>query len=171
MASKQAAADAAYRRNEAQHALVTVLLVAERAGPLDGENRQYLDAAIATVRAEYLTVTAPKSKELPGQLALDGSVVGESDVAGGSAGDIPTVCPKCHRTQTLARGWTTVSHSDRGGPGTGTGQVMCGNCGCVLTVPFDAWLRLSGTLHTTFAASDLPPVKVDRGGRKTRGAG
>lgn len=173
---KQKAADAAYRNAEAQRALVFVLGMAEsypKFVAVDEHEERELRECIATVRAHFLKVSEPpKVKTLAGQIDLvDGSVEGdglEHESPPGLA-HVPTCCPRCDANMMLAWGgnWTPMYKSDD----EDFGKLQCGECAFVVTVTADVWDRVRDLRRRTIGAADRAPEKVDRGGRKTRGAG
>lgn len=184
MASKKAAADEAYRRAEAQRALVVVLEAAEY-GASDGPNSRAADfrAAIDTVREHYLKVSEPKPRAttLKGQLDIDGSVEGEpaqydpTPIQSGPLRGVPSVCPRCGRNNGVIYGcgWTSVKIKlddllDLPMPGEQP-QLQCGACAYVLDVSFEVWEKVRQERQRTIGASD----KVERALKepKTRGAG
>lgn len=174
--TKQQAADEAYHRAEAQRALVFVLGLAEsypKFIAVDEHEERELREHIATVRAHFLTVSEPPKepavKTLAGQIDLvDGSVEGAPSVFedhGARIPGVPDVCPGCG----------VDMHSVYGGSWTPMVSAMyalqCGHCAFVVPVSQRAWQAVRDERRATIGAADRAPEKVDRGGKKTRGAG
>jgi ribosomal protein S27E len=171
MASKKKDADAAYLRDEAQRALVMVLDAAALAyDVLDPD----LEAAMALVRSMFLTVTAPtKSKELPGQLGIDGSIVGAAEKIGKSSFsefmlEIET-CPACGKHMLDGNGgsWTPLRPHPEADH-----ALQCGFCGKTVLASTAQWqqvieLRRRAHAHTDTVKSPVIPEKKSR----SRGAG
>lgn len=171
--TKQQAADEAYRNAEAQRALVIVLAAAE--GTERVIEREQVPAACALVRAHFLTVSEPpKVKTLAGQIDLvDGSVEGAPAVFedfGAHLHGVPDVCPDCGADMHSVYGgsWTPVL----GAPGQHnvTPGLQCGHCAFIVPVSKASWEAVRAERRATIGAADRAPEKVDRGGKKTRGA-
>jgi hypothetical protein len=175
--TKQKAADEAYHRAEAQRALVFVLGLAEsypKFIAVDEHEERELREHIATVRAHFLKVSEPPKepamKTLAGQIDLvDGSVEGAPaafEEHGAHVPGVPDICPDCGVDMHSVYGgsWTPVAN------GTGF-ALQCGHCGFVAVVSQRAWQAVRDERRATIGAADRAPAKVDRGGRKTRGAG
>lgn len=171
--TKQKAADEAYRNAEAQRALVLVLECVERDMQHFHDGQAYMTArrdAVALVRAHFLKVSEPaKTKTLAGQIDLvDGSVEGAPaafEEHGAHVPGVPDTCPDCGVDMHSVYGgsWTPVAN------GTGF-ALQCGHCGFVAVVSQRAWQAVRDERRATIGAADRAPAKVDRGGKKTRGA-
>jgi hypothetical protein len=175
MATKKKDADAAYLRGEAQRALVKVLEAAEAMAHGEyGWTDTSTVAAIDVVRSTFLTVTAPaKSKELPGQLGIDGTIVGASEKIGKSSFSALLVeierCPECKREMLDGNGgsWTPLLPI----PGR-PDALQCGHCGFLVAVTEShlkqvVELRRRAHAHTDTVKSPVIPEKKSR----SRGAG
>lgn len=181
--SKRKEADAAYERQEDQRALVIVLAAASEHEQQYGGNDPRLVEAIERVKRAFLKIEPalppkPEPGQLPGQLAIDGSVVGDSmDDAWGrddfgapmaSAFDVPEFCPKCDAEMLTTWGghWTPMHRvSGEGEPFA----LQCGHCGHVVVVSERQHEAVVAERKRTIGASDKapPPKKAPR----VRGAG
>jgi ribosomal protein S27E len=175
MATKKKDADAAYLRGEAQRALVKVLEAAEAMAHGEyGWTDTSTVAAIDVVRSTFLTVTAPaKSKELPGQLGIDGTIVGAAEKIGKSSFsefmlEIET-CPACGKHMLDGNGgsWTPLRPHPEADH-----ALQCGFCGKTVLASTAQWtqvveLRRRAHAHTDTVKSPVIPEKKSR----ARGAG
>jgi hypothetical protein len=168
MATKQQAADAAYERAEAQRALVMVLACAERT------HEQGIAEAAALLRKHYLKVSEPtKVKTLAGQIDLvDGSVEGAphdpEPVEHGPLRGVPSACPGCGAAMLVVYGgsWTPlIGHASDNRLG-----LQCAFCAWIVSVNEAEWDAVREERRRTIGATDRAPVKVERAGKKTRGA-
>src|SRR6476660_2147958 len=122
--SKRAQADAAFNAQEDQRALVVVVAAAwsyiEIRDELDGEKferRTEIEDACARVQ-RLIKIDTPKPKPepgLPGQIAIDGTVVGEPGSVGAPMAevfDVPKQCEECGENMLLVWGgsWTPAAH-------------------------------------------------------------
>jgi hypothetical protein len=164
MPTKRELADAAYERQEDQRALAMVLDAA--AAPLAISTD--LQAAINRVRARFLTVSpVVKSAELPGQLAIDGSVVGEPRELGApmaEAFDVPKQCPGCGENMLLTWGGSWVPMVPNGPP-----MLQCAFCAQKVVVTLEGYEAVIAERKRTVGTSDAKPFNVTR--TRTRGAG
>lgn len=180
-ASKRAAADAAYQAQEAQRALVKVIAAAtdfsvEMKEWGGAEEIETLDRAIDTVRAHFLKIDTPPSlasaRELPGQLAIDGSVTGEPVRELGApmaeVFDVPKQCPACGENMLLVWGgaWTPLMHETEVGAPY---QLQCALCSHVVQVSERAHGAVVAERRSTVGAADRKQ-KPQRE-RRVRGAG
>jgi hypothetical protein len=178
--SKRKEADAAYERVEDQRALALIVSIAEvRAHDLEDDDDQYqyrceIEAAIARVKANILKITTPAAtptRELPGQLAIDGSVAGEPVRELGApmaeAFDVPKQCPACGDNMLLVWGgsWNPMMR----GPGAAP-MLQCGHCAHVVEVSEAAYEAVLAERRRTVGATDKTPHRVARPKRE-RGAG
>jgi ribosomal protein S27E len=77
---------------------------------------------------------------------------------------IPVHCPGCDKIMSIESGWTPLKpREDR--------KIQCGVCGHIIIVPQGPYDTLALALRARFGGADLAPVKVDKSGKKTRGAG
>lgn len=168
-------ADKAYHRAEAQRALVFVLGLAEsypKFIAVDEHEERELRENIATVRAHFLTVSAPEPvKTLAGQLdMIDGSVEGGTDGGYVELPSVPPTCPKCSRSMDTiyGGGWTAMSLGGTPGPRP---QLQCGGCAFIQNVSLAAWTAVREERRRTIGTSDVVQRRVNARGKKTRGAG
>lgn len=175
MPTKRELADQAYGRQEDQRALDLVLRAATDyavAGTdyMGADEINALDAAIERVRARFLTISPiVKSAELPGQLGIDGAVVGEPRELGApmaEAFDVPKQCPGCGENMLLVWGgsWTPLS------PYPGNRYALqCGFCSHVISVTCEGYDAVLAERKRTVGTSDAKPLRITRS--RSRGAG
>lgn len=172
------ASDAAFEREEDQRALVKVLAVASEAEQQYGGNDPELCAAIERVKRAFLKISPsarPSSAELPGQIAIDGSVAGAPprDLGAPMAEvfDVPKQCEACGENMLLVWGgsWTPLAHLHPDAPYV----LQCGHCAHTIMVSERAYEAVQAERKRTVGASDVKnAVKPGREGmRRTRGAG
>lgn len=171
--TKKQQADAAHERQEDQRALVVVIAAA--LGEERAEERARIYEAVERVKAAFLRIDAPtKSPELPGQLGIDGSIVGEPAAPVRDLGcpmaeafDVPKQCPKCGENMLLTYGgaWVPLARGE-----FRPCRLQCGFCAEVITVPGDAYDAVVAERKRTVGESDRKPLIAKRAPR-VRGAG
>lgn len=168
--SKRKDADKAYQRAEDQRALVHVLMMAETNIEADA----YTSEACNRVRANFLTVSEPpRVTGLAGQLSIDGTSEGDTGERAVKLMDVPTYCPGCNQNMLIVHGgsWTPLKPRDDDEVTFGPDRLQCGNCGKVVEVTEEAWLRVVDMrAHLRAADTVKSPVIPEKAGR-TRGAG
>lgn len=185
--TKRKDADAAYERQEDQRALAKVLAAAtdfsvemkEWAGAVEIDE---LDRAIDRVRTNMLKIEPTflglpvrvAESAIPGQITIEGAVVGEPRELGAPMAevfDVPKQCPACGENMLLVWGgsWTPMTNVTRS-DGSGERALQCSFCAHIEWVPAAAYEAVLAERRSTVGASDKRPVKIIPP-KRTRGAG